>query len=393
MSLPGWRVAMVRSEAARSALTATVAGLSVLDLATAAVLSLGAASLAGGVIHVSQSRGGLGASLGLLAMTAPVAIRSRFTLTAAGILAAGAVANGLTWGHLVRCGAALPAVFLVAYSAGARRDRTRAAGGLALCVMNVVAQTYWDPRLGVTVLGLMLPVLVAFFATGRVARSREQAAQVLRQRSAELRSQRERTARMAVLAERGRVAASLDETLHAEIGRIREDAAAAYRELDADPRAAGRTLAAIEQRGRDALRQMREMLGHLGDEAPAEPQPTLDQLPALLGRATTSTARLTVQGKPRALAAGLELSCYRIVEHLLATFDDAPQCAIDVCLRFEQDALALLVSGPPARNADLAAAIAAARERAALHGGSVHGSAADGRCVAAARLPLISSRA
>jgi signal transduction histidine kinase len=393
MSLPGWRVAMVRSGVARSALTRNVAGLSVLDLVTAVVLSLGAAGLASGVIHVSQARGAPGASLGVLAMTAPVAIRRRFPLTAAGILAAGAVANGLAWGHLVRCGGGLPAVFLVAYSVGARRDRARAAGGLALCAINVVAQAYWDPRLGVTVLGLMLPVLIAFFATGRVGRSREQAAQVLRQRSAALRRQRERTARMAVLAERGRVAASLDETLDLEICRIREDAAAAQRALEADPGAAGRTLAAIEQRGRDALRQMREVLGHLGDEASAEPQPTLGQLPALLGRATTSTARLTVQGSPRALPAGLELSGYRIIEHLLATFDDAPRSAIDVCLRFGQDALELLVSGPPADDADLAAAIAAASERAVLHGGSVHGSAAEGRCAATARLPLISGHA
>ena len=384
---------MVRSGAARSALTWTVAGLSVLDLATAAVLSAGAASLASGVIHVSHSRGGLGASLGLLAMIAPVAIRRRFPLTAAGILAAGAVANGLAWGPLVRCGAALPAVFLVAYAAGACCDRARAAAGLALCAINVVAQAYWDPRLGLGVLGLMLPVLTAFFATGRVGRSREQAAQVLRQRSAELRRQRERTARMAVLAERGRVAASLDETLHAEIGRICEDADAALRALDRDQGAARRTLAVIEQRGRSALRQMREVLGNLGDDVPGEPQPSLDQLPALLGRSTTSTARLTVQGSPRALPAGLELSGYRIVEHLLAAFDDTPHSAIDVGLRFEVDALELRVSGPPAKDADLAAVMAAASERAVLHGGSVHGSAADGRCVATAWLPLISSHA
>jgi signal transduction histidine kinase len=393
MSLPGWRVAMVRSGAARSPLTSTVAGLSVLDLATAALLSVGAVSLASGVIHVSHARGGLGASLGVLAMTAPVAIRRRFPLTAAGILAAGAVANGLAWGPLVRCTGALPAVFLVAYSAGARLGRARAAGGLALCAVNVVAQAYWDPRLGLPVLGLMFAVLGSFFAIGRVGRSREQAAQELRQRSAALRSQRERTAQMAVLAERSRVAANLDATLHAEIGRIREDVAAAHRALDTDPGAVGRKLAAIERRARDALRQMRDVLGHLGDDAPAEPQPALDQLPSLLGRATTATARLTVDGSPRALPAGLELAGYRIAEHLLGAFDDAPHSAIDVGLRFGQDALELRVSGPPARDSDLAAAVAAASERAALHGGSVHGSAADGRWTATARLPLISSHA
>ena len=138
---------------------------------------------------------------------------------------------------------------------------------------------------------------------------------------------------------------------------------------------------------------MREVLGHLGDDAPAEPQPSLEQLPALLRRSTTSGARLTVQGSPRALPAGLELSGYRIVEHLLAAFDDTPQSAIDVGLRFEENALELRVSGPPARDADLAAVMAAASERAALHGGSVHGSTAGGQCAAMAWLPLISSHA
>ena len=384
---------MVRSGAARSALTWTVAGLSVLDLATAAVLSAVAVSLASGVIQVSHARGDLGATLAVLAMTAPVAVRSRFPLSAAGILAAGAVANGLAWGHLVRCGGGLPAVFLVAYSVGSRCYRARAAGGLALCAINVIAQAYWDPRLGLPVLGLMLPVLTAFFATGWLVRSKEQAAQLLQDRSTELRRQRQRTARIAVLADRARVAADLDATLHAEIGRIREDAAEGLLALDSDPSAARRTLVAIEERGRDALRQMREVLGNLGDEAPTGPQPTLDQLPGLLGRSTSAVARLTVLGEPRALPAALELSGYRIVEHLLAALDNAPHSAIDVGLRFGQAELELHVSGPSARGADLAAVITAARERAALHGGSVHGSAIDGRCVATASLPLISGHA
>src|SRR5260370_39892543 len=97
--------------------------------------------------------------------------------------------------------------------------------------------------------------------------------QVLRQRTAELRRQRERTARVAVLAERGSGAASLDETLHAEIGRICDDAAAGRRALDTDPAAARRTLAAIEQRGRDPFRQMRRGLGNPGDDGPGAAPP------------------------------------------------------------------------------------------------------------------------
>src|SRR5260370_15482412 len=117
--------------------------------------------------------------------------------------------------------------------------------------------------------------------------------QVLRQRTAELRRQRERTARVAVLAERGSVAASLDETLHAEIGRICDDAAAGRRALDTDPAAARRTLAPIEQRGRDALRQMRKALGNLRDAAPRAAQPSPGHMPALLRRTTAAPRLLT----------------------------------------------------------------------------------------------------
>ena len=50
----------------------------------------------------------------------------------------------------------------------------------------------------------------------------------------------------------------------------------------------------------------------------------------------------------RALPAGLELSAYRIVEHLLAAVQDAPEARIDVRVRFGPDVLELDVTGPPA---------------------------------------------
>jgi hypothetical protein len=381
---------MVRSGSARSAPTWSVAGLRVVDLAVAAVLSIGAAGLTSGLIHTSHPHGTLGASLGVLALTAPVAIRRRFPLAAAGILAFGAVINGLAFGPMVRCGAALPAVFLVVYAVGARCDRLAAATGLVLCAANVAGQAFWDPRLGPTVLGLMIPVLTAFFATGRLVRSRDQAAQALRQRSAELRLQRERTARVAVLADRAKVAADLSATLHAEIGSIAAAAADGLTVAVGDLASTRQALATIEQRGRDALRQMREVLGDLGEDAYSGPQPTFDQLPGLLAASTAAAARLTVHGSPRALPASLELSGYRIVEHLLTALDDTPHAAIDVGLRFDADALELRVSGPASRDADLRAVITAARERAILHGGCVDGSAVGGQYVATARLPLIS---
>jgi len=65
-------------------------------------------------------------------------------------------------------------------------------------------------------------------------------------------------------------------------------------------------------------------VGNLRAERLTGPQPVLADLDSLLERAMTADARLQVSGSPRALPAGLELSAYRIVEHLLEALEDAP---------------------------------------------------------------------
>jgi hypothetical protein len=258
----------------------------------------------------------------------------------------------------------------------------------------------------------VLPVLAAFFASGRLVRARTQTAAALRESSAELRRQREETARLAVLADRARVTADLEQSLHAQIGGLASTAATGLGALAVDPvgdqAAARQALASIERDGRAVLGHLREVLSTLqerplgepqpskpqsSEPLPSEPQPTLARLSELLARATSADARLTVDGSPRTLPAGLELSGYRIVEHLLLALEDAPQAAVDVRLSFTPDALELHVSGPPAANVDLRAVLAAARERAGLHGGTVDSRLAGGVCYAMARLPLVSGHA
>jgi hypothetical protein len=135
------------------------------------------------------------------------------------------------------------------------------------------------------------------------------------------------------------------------------------------------------------------VLGALNEPTPSQPQPTLAMLSELLARATSADARLSVDGPARPLPAGLELSGYRIVEHLLLALDDAQDAAVDVRLRFGPDALELQVRGRHAAATDLRAVLAVARERAGLHGGTVDSRVADGVCSATARLPLVSGYA
>ena len=393
---------MISARALRAPLNWTVAGLGVLDVAVAVILSGYAVALVSGVLHTSHPHGGAAASVGVLFMTLPVAWRRPAPLAAAAVMAAAALLNGLVFGPMVRCGAFLPAIFLVAYAAGVRRDRGPAAAGLLLCAAAVVAEGLYDPQIEGGGLIFVLPVLAAFFASGRLVRARTQTAAALRKSSAELRRQREETARLAVLADRARVTTDLEQSLHAQIGGLASTAATGLGALasdqTSDQAAARQALASIERDGRAVLGHLREVLSTL-QERPAseppssEPQPTLARMSELLARATTADARLTVDGSPRTLPAGLELSGYRIVEHLLLALEDAPEAAVDVRLSFTPDALELHVSGPPAANVDLRAVLAAARERAGLHGGTVDSRLAGGVCYAMARLPLVSGHA
>lgn len=374
----------------RSLANGSVGGLAWPDLAAAVALASLGVYLTGGSDHHNARLAGVGPAIGVLAMTVPVAWRRRAPLAAAAALAGGAVVNPVVFGSMIRCGAALPAVFLVGYTLGREMGGRRVGAGVALCAANVVAQTVTDPALGAPVMVLMIPTLGGFFATGRLVRSRTEAAASLRARSAELRLQREQTARMAVMADRARVADDLDAALHGHLDNIASTAATGRAVLEADPAEGAQALVQIEHEGRGVLQHMREVVGTLQD-APTEPQPTLAALPGLLDRATTAEARLTIEGFPRSLAAGLELSGYRIIEQLLTAFEDAPGATVEVRLRFSPDALELAVSGPPAHGAELRSVLATARERASLHGGTVEGQLRAGLCELLARLPLVSA--
>jgi hypothetical protein len=405
---------MATARVLRAPLTWTVAGMSVLDVAVAVLLCAAAAILATGVLVTNPPDVGVAALLGFFVMIVPVAWRRRAPLAAAVVLAAAALLNGLIFGPLVRCGPVLPVIFLLAFTAGTRYGRARAAAGLLVCAAAAVAEGLYDPQIEGQGLVFVVPIVVAFFAAGRLVQARTRTADELRARSAELHRQREQTARLAVLADRARVSTDLESTLHARLDGIASTAAAGLAALGGGPAALGggaatpgggpaalgggaaaakQALATIERDGRAVLGQLREMLGTLHEPVPSEPQPTLARLPTLLARATSADARLTVDGSPRTLPAGLELSGYRIIEHLLLALDDAPQATVDVRLCFTADALELHVRGPHSPTADLRAALAAARERASLHGGTVHSQLTGGVCAATARLPLISGYA
>jgi signal transduction histidine kinase len=249
-----------------------------------------------------------------------------------------------------------------------------------------VAVTLADPVLaGVSDIAFIAPLMAVVWGVGRVVHARGLLAGDLEARTNELRVARDDRARLEVATDRSRLSGELDELLQRRLGELAHLAGEGPRLGDAAYTTA--TLVDIERESRRTLEEMRELVGVLRDDASdvTEPQPTLTHLDGLLVRAKGAGARLTVEGNPRTLPAGVELSAYRIVEHLLAALDDSAD--VDVRVRFADDGLEIAVSGPSRRRAE--AAIERARERVQLHHGTLETTTRDGRAEAIASLPVL----
>lgn len=285
--------------------------------------------------------------------------------------------------EVIRCGIVLPEAFVFAFAAGSRLElrNARIGGGIALALIATEGAYF----LGGFAL-VPAVVAVAVWGTGRVVRSRGDMIEKLEAQTSELRHTRDERAKMEVATDRARLSTDLDELLKRRLGELARLADAGADPADPDGTTA--TLVDIERESRSTLEEMRAVVGVLRDDsdaAPVAPQPTLVNLEALLVRAKGADARLTVEGRPRVLPAGVELSAYRIAEHLLAALDDAPD--VEVCVRFADDAVELKVSGPARRGAK--AAFERARERAQLQQGTLRTSTRGGHAEAVASLPVL----
>lgn len=295
-------------------------------------------------------------------------------------------AHVLLFGWVTRCGAGLPLVFVLAYLAAVGLDRTRAYVALGLTLLLTFAVLVRDATTGLEPFLLALPIVAVVFVVGRAIRHRTAMTAELRARTAELQRLRDERAALEVVDDRVRLSTELDGLLQERLGRLTA-AADAGPALDAEQ--ARDRFAAIESESRATLDDMREVVGLLrGGDVGVAPAPTVAHLEAMLARHTRADSRLTVVGDPRSLPATVELSAYRVVEHLVDVLSDSPGSRIEVGVRFESTALEIRVSGPVARYADVKAAVARARERAALLGGSLDVRLSRGQADAVASLPL-----
>ncbi|MCW2758124.1 MAG: hypothetical protein JWO46_1870 [Nocardioidaceae bacterium] len=345
----------------------------------------GADIAAGSMVHELTSHSWVMVPVFVLA-TVPVLWWRRSVIAVTGIALAVMVLHDLLFGWVTRCGAGLPLAFVLAYLGGVALERRKAWIALGLATPLTAAVLVVDATTGFEPFVLALPIVLIVFGIGRAVRHRTAMSAELEARTAELRQLRDERVTLELAGDRAKLSHQLDGLLQERLGQL---TTAAESGQALDPASAKALFASIESDSRATLDGMREIVGLLrGGDVALAPAPTVAHLDALLARRTRADSRLTVTGDPRSLPATVELSAYRIVEHLVDVLADQPESRIDVGVRFDDDALEIRVNGPVDRSADLKAAVARARERAKLLGGSLDVKVSRGRASAVAQLPV-----
>lgn len=279
-------------------------------------------------------------------------------------------------------------------------DTVKARVGLAVVIVGAALVVHNGPNPGASEMVYVPLTFAVAWIAGFLLRVRSTQTEVAEQRAA--RAERERTvaARLAVAEERTRIARELhDVVAHAVSVMVLQTGAVRHRlpdSLDADREA----LSGVERTGRDALAEMRRVLGALrhGDEdAELAPQPGLDGLDALVAQVEQAgvPVQLEVVGDPALLPRGLELSAYRIVQEALTnTLKHAAASRADVVVRYGDEDLRIEVrddgSGATAASRNGSGhGLVGVRERVAIYGGEMSaGPAPEGGYVLSVRLPL-----
>src|SRR6516225_6748958 len=340
-----------------------------------------------------------------LLLAVPVIFRRKHPV---GAFAAAVVIGGIQVLLNVRPMATDLVIVILLYTLAAYTPRRTSITGLAICLLgSAVAVARWMPgQLSVVnaiLVGSILfagPSLIAW-VFGDSMRYRRAYYTSLEDRAARLEAERDAQAQIAAAAERARIARELHDVVAHNVSVMVVQADGASYALDNDPGKAKEALAAIAATGRQALAEMRRLLGVLrhddGTDPGRAPLPGIAQLGELLEqtRAAGLPVTLTVEGVPQPLPDGAALAAYRIVQESLTNTrkHGGPQATAQVTLRYLEDALVRRITddgqGPVTVPDGAGHGLNAMRERVAIYGGWVQaGPRPGGGYHVTARLPF-----
>jgi signal transduction histidine kinase len=223
--------------------------------------------------------------------------------------------------------------------------------------------------------GVMVTWLLLLLAGAEVVRIR-------RERADEVRRTRQEEERRQASEERLRIARELHDVLAHNISMINVQAGVALHLMDERHEQARTALSAIKDASKEALTEVRSVLGVLrqvDESAPRTPTAGLARLDDLLSRTRVAgiSVRLRTAGEPRALPAGVDLAAFRIVQESLTnvTRHAGPGVTADVLLEYEDGHLLIEVRddgrGTPGDLPNGGNGIPGMRERVAALGGEI----------------------
>jgi signal transduction histidine kinase len=250
-------------------------------------------------------------------ITLPVAWRRRAPLGAVAVAAVGLVAAGVSGADPDPNGV-IVAVLLLTYTAAARLGLWRALVALGLVYAGVAGVTLEAPADLAFISLFVLP----WWVGGRVLRDRRTRIAELERVTTELQREREERARLAVEAERTRIARELHDIVSHSISVIAVQSQAVRHRLGPEHAREAEDLEAVEATARQAMAEMRRLFGVLrraGSSPSLAPQPGLDQLPRLLEetRQAGVPVEVNVEGERVPLPPGVDLAAYRVVQEAL----------------------------------------------------------------------------
>ena len=336
---------------------------------------------------------------GVLLYTLPLLLRRRFPFIAPAFVFGVHIAITFADPQAVGSLATGPiAVLLTFWAVGERNGGQLAVAGLGLGLGTIAIVAVVDVRVGVdqAINGALLGGLAWLFALLLARRGRRAAA--AEARAVQLERDHEQRYQAAAATERGRIARELHDVIAHSVGVMTVQAGAARMQLPDHPDRAVPPLLAVEETGRQALTELRRLLGILRDDEPPAlaPQPGLNDLPTLAEAMQHAGVEvdLKVEGRPRPLPASLDLTAYRIVQEALTnTLKHAGPARASVVVHYEPDALRLDIiddgQAPPTTADGSGHGLPGMRERVNLFGGQLNaGPGRDGGYSVSARFPL-----
>jgi signal transduction histidine kinase len=327
------------------------------------------------------------------ALTLPLAWRRRRPLLALVVVAAALAAQVLFLSPSAPFAVGLVPLLLLTFDV-ARGIDLQAGAGLAIAAGALAIASVRVPAMRAPGEVVFSGALIAgIWLVGRYAGRRHRRAEQLATYAASIEFDQEQRAREAIVAERARIARELHDVVAHSVSLMGVQAGAARTLLEADPERARNALLLIEATARDAVAELRRLLGVLraDDQIPdLAPQPGLAEVAPLIGEVRDAgiTLGVRVEGEQRPLSPGVDLAAYRLVQEALTNVvKHAGPCTAELHIRYSGDMVEIEVTddgrtelankqaGPPACGHGLIGM----RERVAVYGGSLDAGPIPGR--------------